>query len=79
MDVFNMFFGGGGGGGGFGGAAGGGPRKSKPIMHNLAVSLEDLYLGKKKSWPSTGRWLVQDVMEKVAPRLKLAPRVKAVA
>merc|ERR1719483_74705 len=45
-----MFFGGGGGGGGggFGGAAGGGPRKSKPIMHKLAASLEDLYLGKKK-------------------------------
>merc|ERR1712213_62962 len=40
--------GGGGGGGGFGGASGGGPRKSKPIMHKLGVTLEDLFKGKTK-------------------------------
>jgi len=49
MDMFNMFFGGGGGGmgGGMGGASNGGGRsKSKPIVHKLGVTLEELYNGK---------------------------------
>ena len=49
MDMFNMFFGGGmpgGGGGGGGGRGGRGSRsKTKPMVHKLAVSLEDLYNG----------------------------------
>jgi DnaJ family protein A protein 1 len=52
MDVFNMFFGGGSSNGGFpgggGGGRGGGPTKSKPIVHQLAVTLEDLYTGKTR-------------------------------
>ena len=44
MDMFNMFFGGGGGPGGPGGA--GGKPKSKPIVHKLTVSLEELFNGK---------------------------------
>ena len=42
MDIFNMFFGGGGGPGG--------PRsnKSKPIVHKLGVTLEELYNGKTR-------------------------------
>lgn len=47
MDVFNMFFGGGGGGGGFG-PGGGSSRKSKPIMHKLGASLEELYKGRTR-------------------------------
>merc|ERR1712018_471664 len=46
MDMFNMFFGGGGGPSGFGG--GRNPNKSKPIVHKLAVGLEDLYNGKTR-------------------------------
>ena len=44
MDIFNMFFGGGGG-------MGGGQRgsnKSKPIIHKLGVTLEELYNGKTR-------------------------------
>jgi len=44
MDMFNMFFGGGGGPGGGGSA--GGKLKSKPIVHKLTVSLEELFNGK---------------------------------
>ncbi|KAI8989336.1 ATPase GET3 [Pilobolus umbonatus] len=46
-DLFSQLFGGGGGGGFFGG--GGrreGPRRGKDMIHQLKVSLEDLYLGK---------------------------------
>ena len=41
MDIFDMFFGGGFGGGG----RPRGPRKTKNIMHQLSVSLEDMYNG----------------------------------
>jgi len=46
MDIFNMFFG----GGGFAGGGGGSRRanKSKPIVHKLGVSLEELYNGKTR-------------------------------
>ena len=40
MDMFNMFFGGGSGGGP------GNPNKSKPMVHKLGISLEELYSGK---------------------------------
>ena len=48
-DLFSQFFGGGGGGGFFGG--GGrrgppGPRRGKDMVHQLRVTLEDLYKGK---------------------------------
>ena len=42
MDIFDMFFGG---GGGFGGPRQRGPRRTKNIMHQLSVSLEDMYNG----------------------------------
>jgi len=47
-DIFQQFFGGGGGFGGFfgGGGGRGGPRKTEDIVHELQVSLEDLYKGK---------------------------------
>ena len=53
MDIFDMFFGGGGGGGmgGMGGMFGGmgggrrGPKRTKNLMHQLSVSLEDMYNG----------------------------------
>jgi DnaJ family protein A protein 1 len=41
MDLFDMFFGGGGGGGG----RARGPRRTKNLMHQLSVSLEDMYKG----------------------------------
>jgi DnaJ family protein A protein 1 len=41
MDIFDMFFGGGFGGGG----RPRGPRRTKNIMHQLSVSLEDMYNG----------------------------------
>jgi len=45
-DIFERFFGGFGGfGGGFGGGRGG-PPQGEDIMHQIAVSLEDLYKGK---------------------------------
>ena len=44
MDVFNMFFG----GGGMPGSAGSSVRKTKPMVHTLKVSLEELYNGKKR-------------------------------
>ena len=47
MDMFNMFFGGGG-GGGPGMSNGRSRAKTKPIVHKLGVTLEDLYNGKKK-------------------------------
>jgi len=40
MDIFDMFFGGGGGGG-----RNRGPRKGKDVVHQLQVSLEELYNG----------------------------------
>lgn len=41
MDIFDMFF-----GGGFGGGrAPRGPRRTKNIMHQLSVTLEDMYNG----------------------------------
>jgi len=40
MDIFDMFF-----GGGFGGGRPRGPRRTKNIMHQLSVSLEDMYNG----------------------------------
>jgi len=45
-DIFASFFGGGGFGGMFGGGGRQGPRKGENIMHELQVSLEDLYKGK---------------------------------
>ena len=42
MDMFNMFFGGGAGGG----MGGGGSNKSKPMVHKLGVTLEELFNGK---------------------------------
>jgi DnaJ homolog subfamily A member 1 len=42
MDIFDMFFGMGGRGGRGGG---GGPQRSKDVVHQLKVSLEDLYNG----------------------------------
>ena len=51
MDIFDMFFGGGGGGGGMGGMGGmfgerrRGPRRTKNLVHQLSVSLEDMYNG----------------------------------
>ena len=49
MDVFNMFFGGGAGGpSGFNGAGARGPAKSKPIMHKMGVTLEELYKGRTR-------------------------------
>ena len=46
MDIFDMFFGGGG-GHGMGGMGGRhrGPRRTKNLMHQLSVSLEDMYNG----------------------------------
>ncbi len=41
-DIFEMFMGGHGGGG----RGPAGPKKSKPVMHPLKLSLEDLYKGK---------------------------------
>ncbi|XP_060083739.1 dnaJ homolog subfamily A member 1-like [Ylistrum balloti] len=41
MDIFDMFFGGGGGGG----RRGRGPAKGKDVVHQIKVSLEDLYKG----------------------------------
>ena len=45
MDMFNMFF-----GGGMGGMGGGSQRsnKSRPIIHKLGVTLEELYNGKTR-------------------------------
>ena len=43
FDIFNMFFGGGGGGGPFGG--GRQENRGKNLVHQLAVSLEELYNG----------------------------------
>jgi len=45
MDIFNMMFGGGM-GGGMGGMGGRQSNKTKPMVHKLTVSLEDLYNGK---------------------------------
>ncbi|KAG2229529.1 hypothetical protein INT48_006920 [Thamnidium elegans] len=47
-DLFSQLFGGGGGGmfGGGGGRRPAGPRRGKDMMHQLKVSLEDLYMGK---------------------------------
>ena len=47
MDIFNMMFGGGMGGMGAGGG-GRGANKTKPMVHKLAVSLEELYNGKTR-------------------------------
>lgn len=41
MDIFDMFFG----GGGFGGGRSRGPRRTKNLVHQLSVSLEDMYNG----------------------------------
>lgn len=49
FDIFNMFFGGGAGGhghGGFGGRRG--PRKGKDVVHQLGVTLDNLYNGVTK-------------------------------
>ena len=47
MDIFNMMFGGG--MGGMGGMGGRQSNKSKPMVHKLGVTLEELYNGKVKS------------------------------
>merc|ERR1719348_1077455 len=43
MDIFDMFFGGGGGGDPFGRRGPRGPRRTKNLVHQLSVSLEDMY------------------------------------
>ena len=48
MDMFNMFFGGGGGFPGGGPHGGRSSNKSKPIVHKLGVTLEELYNGKTR-------------------------------
>jgi len=46
-DIFEQFFGGGGGFGSFfGGGGRGGPRRTEDIVHELQVTLDDLYKGK---------------------------------
>merc|ERR1719147_604904 len=45
MDIFDMFFGGGGGDPFGRGRGRGGPRRTKNLMHQLSVSLEDMYNG----------------------------------
>merc|ERR1719337_176029 len=51
MDIFDMFFGGGGGGDPFGRGRGRGPRRTKNLMHQLSVSLEDMYNGSVRNSP----------------------------
>ena len=46
-DIFSSFFGGGGGFSSFFGGGNRGPRKTEDIVHELGVSLEDLYKGKQ--------------------------------
>ena len=43
MDIFDMFFGGG--MGGMGGGRSRGPRRTKNLMHQMSVSLEEMYNG----------------------------------
>jgi DnaJ family protein A protein 1 len=45
MDIFDMFFGGGGLGGRRGGGGGGREKRGKDVIHQLGVTLEDLYNG----------------------------------
>lgn len=45
MDIFDMFFGQAFGGGGRGGARGRRERRGKDVIHQLSVSLEELYKG----------------------------------
>merc|ERR1719327_2515949 len=45
MDIFDMFFGGGGGVDPFGRGRQRGPRRTKNLVHQLSVSLEDMYNG----------------------------------
>merc|ERR1719340_48690 len=45
MDIFDMFFGGGGGGDPLGRGRQRGPRRTKNLVHQLSVSLEDMYNG----------------------------------
>ena len=44
MDIFNMMF-----GGGMGGGGGRQSNKTKPMVHKLGVTLEELYSGKVKN------------------------------
>jgi len=44
MDIFDMFFGGGGGGR----RGGGGPTKGKDVVHQVTVTLDELYNGTTK-------------------------------
>jgi len=48
FDIFNMFFGGGGGHGRGGGRGHRGPRKGQDVVHQLQVTLEQLYNGTTK-------------------------------
>ena len=45
MDIFDMFFGGGGMGGGMFGERRRGPRRTKNLIHQLSVPMEDMYNG----------------------------------
>merc|ERR1712079_137877 len=53
MDMFNMFFGGGGGFPGGGPHGGRSSNKTKPMVHKLGVTLEELYNGKTRKLAAT--------------------------